>query len=107
MTASRYLPSAKYLWPLSKYFCLRTLGSREQPVSSAARQPSVISAGTREERFITKSPRGALCLMLRSCQPIKVLHQEITRKLLASSWRHRAFRTVKIISGGHSCSPQE
>src|ERR1700739_3231977 len=36
MTASRYLLSAKYFSPLSKYFCLRTLGSREQPVNKAA-----------------------------------------------------------------------
>src|ERR1700739_2285859 len=36
MTASRYLLSAKYFSPLSKYFCLRTLGSREQPVNRAA-----------------------------------------------------------------------
>src|SRR6266496_2189437 len=38
MAASRYLPSAKYLVPLSKYFCLRTLGSREQPANAARRQ---------------------------------------------------------------------
>src|SRR5258708_24330898 len=85
MTASRYLPSAKYRCPLSKYFCLRTLGSREQPMSSPVKQAIATSAGTREERFITNSPRGALCAL---CFEIVNRSKYCIKKLFESFWRH-------------------
>src|SRR5579862_377989 len=59
MTASRYLPSAEYFSPLSKYFCLRTLGSREQPVNRAAiRQQESNNRIAIERRIIWILPQG-------------------------------------------------
>src|SRR5579864_1765371 len=52
MDASRYLPSAEYFSPLSRYFCLRTLGSREQPVNIAVRTVQASSKRTETERLI-------------------------------------------------------
>src|SRR5579864_4532128 len=52
MDASRYLPSAAYLSPLSRYFCLRTLGSREQPVNIAVIREQASSKRTDTEYLI-------------------------------------------------------
>ena len=52
ITASRYLPFSKKRWPLSKYFCLRTLGSREQADKTAAKHTTTQRRRNREERVI-------------------------------------------------------
>src|SRR6266481_1317857 len=55
MAASRYFSARRYCAPLWKYFCFRTLGSREQPRSRApAREERVHN---RIHACITKMPR--------------------------------------------------
>src|ERR1700686_3080312 len=56
MDASWYLPSAEYFSPLSRYFCLRTLGSREHPVNIAVRRQQASSRRRETEPVIWDSP---------------------------------------------------
>src|SRR5579859_3112094 len=87
MMASRYLAPAKYFSPLSKYFCLRTLGSREQPDSSAARSRQGISRRIREGRLILRfSGRGGICGQIILCCSI------ILQDAVGESYRGHGFR---------------
>src|SRR5580704_2231515 len=64
--ASSYLPFSKYETPLSKYFFLRTCGSREQPVTSTS---------------TTASKRPRIRPNFISNLPVKACHQSAKAKL--------------------------
>src|SRR5207302_4894531 len=59
MAASRNLLFSKKRWPLSKYFCLRTLGSREQPVRRLASRVRMKNRRNAEARLMSDSPDGS------------------------------------------------
>src|SRR2546430_16197409 len=56
MDASRYFPLSKYRSPLSRYFCLRTLGSREHPKKNVAVRARLKIKRKSEECFIPYLP---------------------------------------------------
>src|SRR5579864_7945653 len=94
MDASRYLPSAKYFSPLSRYFCLRTLGSREHPVNIVTRIELASSARTETERLIDctlhlpvggahKSARPQGLIILQGIRRKQLLESYVDRKSVA------------------------
>src|ERR1700741_4021257 len=59
MAASRNLFFSKKRWPLSKYFCLRTFGSREQPIRKLATRVRTKNRRNAGARLMSDSPDGS------------------------------------------------
>src|SRR5271156_1356911 len=73
MAAAEYSPLAKYRSPLSRYFCLRTLGSREHPTRNMATKASTTKRRNVETFFMTflcapefSAPQNLLSVLARS-----------------------------------------
>src|ERR1700757_3944096 len=90
MTASRYLLSAKYFSPLSKYFCLRTLGSREQPVKRPAMTQQESKSRMVIERRIFGFSNGGRRKRAHRCTDsaqVMILQAQPSKQLLESQAR--------------------
>src|ERR1700686_988341 len=105
MDASRYLPSAEYFSPLSRYFCLRTLGSREQPVNVAARTEQTSSKRTETERLIDcilQRQTGETHESVPAAQGLIIL-QSNGRKQLLESYVDRSSSAENLLNAEYSC----